>query len=62
VVFGAPPFQAAPLARLAEVNVQLGGPAGFWAPRSVVIRGLQLTYLRAGEADNVRGRPGRRRR
>ena len=27
-------------------------------PRSVVIRGLQLTYLRAGEADNVRGRPG----
>jgi hypothetical protein len=58
VVFGAPPFQGAPLARLSEVDVHLGGPGGFWTPRSVVIRGLHLIYLRAGNADNVRGRPG----
>ena len=39
----------------------LGGPGGCSGLRGRSIRGLQLTYLRAGAADNVRGRPASRR-
>ena len=58
VIFGAPPFEKAPLARMQSVDIRLGGPGGFWRPSSVLVRGARITYLRAGELDNVRGQRG----
>jgi hypothetical protein len=56
VLFGAGPFASAPLARIALLRVTLGGPGrAAFSPRAVAAEGVQLTYLRAGAVDNVRG-------
>ncbi len=55
-LFGAAPFSSTPLARIAELEVALGGPGyGRLSPSAITARGAQITYLRAGHADNLRG-------
>jgi hypothetical protein len=55
-LFGAPPFASAPLARIAELEVRLGGPGHpRFGPSAVSARGVHVTYLRTGQLDNVRG-------
>jgi hypothetical protein len=58
-LYGAAPFSSSPLARIAHLEITLGGP-GYprFRPSEVSARGVQITYLRAGPVDNVRG-PGR---
>jgi hypothetical protein len=59
-LFGAPPFASAPLARIAELEIRLGGPGhGRLQPSAVLARGVQITFLRTGRTDNVRGAGGR---
>ncbi len=59
-IFGVEPFASVPLARVAELEVRLGGPGyPVSRPSEVSARGVQITYLRAGAIDNVRGRAGR---
>jgi hypothetical protein len=59
-LFGAAPFSSAPLARIAELEVRLGGHGyGRFRPSVITARGAQITYLRAGAADNLRGAAGR---
>jgi hypothetical protein len=52
-VFGAPPFDADPLARIDRVQVRLGGGRGLFSPSEVLIDGLELEYLSAGSLNNV---------
>jgi Transglycosylase len=52
-VFGAPPFEAEPLAHIDRLEVRLGGRRGWFSPAAVRIDGLDLDYLRAGSIDNV---------
>jgi hypothetical protein len=55
-LFGAAPFASAPLARIAELQIRLGGP-GYprLRPSAVSARGVHVTYLRTGRIDNLRG-------
>jgi hypothetical protein len=60
VLFGTPPFEAAPLARIARLNVTLGRGGGL-LPRATAVaaEGMLITYLALGmgadAVDNVRG-------
>jgi hypothetical protein len=58
VVFGAPPFQSEPLARIDRLEVKLGGPRGFWSPADLLAEGVELEYLGTGAVDNVGRLPG----
>jgi hypothetical protein len=59
-VFGAAPFASAALARIAELKIGLGGPGHpRFRPSSVSASGVQITYLRTGRVDNLRGADAR---
>jgi hypothetical protein len=53
IVFGAPPFDAEPLARIERLEVKLGGPRGFWSPADLLVEGVEVEYLGTGTVDNV---------
>jgi hypothetical protein len=53
IVFGAPPFDAEPLARIERLEVRLGGARGFWSPADLLIEGVEVEYLGTGTVDNV---------
>jgi hypothetical protein len=53
IVFGAPPFEAEPLARIERLEVRLGGPRGFWSPSDLLADGVEVEYLGTGAIDNV---------
>jgi hypothetical protein len=53
IVFGAPPFDAEPLARIDRLEVRLGGGRGFWSPSDLLAEGVELEYLGTGTVDNV---------
>jgi hypothetical protein len=57
IVFGAPPFDAEPLARIERLEVRLGGARGFWSPSDLLAEGVEVEYLGTGSIDNV-GRAG----
>jgi hypothetical protein len=58
IVFGAPPFQSEPLARIERLEVRLGGPRGFWSPADLLADGVDVEYLGTGSIDNVGRRSG----
>jgi hypothetical protein len=53
IVFGAPPFDAEPLARIERLEVRLGGSRGFWSPADLLADGVEVEYLGTGTIDNV---------
>ncbi len=58
-VFGAPPFDREPLARIERLDVRLGGPGrGAWDASAVTLDGVDVEFLSTGTSDNWRGRPG----
>jgi hypothetical protein len=52
-IYGAPPFDAEPLAQIDRLHVRLGGARGPLSPRAVIVDGVEVSYLRAGAVDNV---------
>jgi hypothetical protein len=52
-IFGAPPFDKEPLARIERLKVRLGGAGGFFSPAEVTAEGVEVEYLSTGDVDNV---------